>query len=127
MTPISTGSTLMPIPSSHLMAALTSGRGPLNSRQMMPIASVTLAWRTLVTTANLRANSQITGVVINLGGYMSQRRNCAGGVAALVLGCALDFLAGIGAFLPGLAARLHPPAMAGMMLTSSPSLRAVSW
>src|SRR5208282_6515572 len=94
------------------------GRSPPISRQTMPISSVTLAWRTLVTTGNFRANSHITGLVINLGGYISQSRVCVGG-AALAAGD-LDFLGGMG----GLS---YPPAMAGMMLISSPFLRGVSW
>ena len=52
ITSISTGSTLTPSFSSHLMAALISARLPSSSRQTMPISSVTLAWRTLVTTLN---------------------------------------------------------------------------
>ena len=50
ITLISTGSTFTPCLSSHLMAAVTSLRFPSNSRHTMPISSVTLAWRMLVTT-----------------------------------------------------------------------------
>src|SRR6266496_3500201 len=56
------------------MAVLMSARWPSNSRQTTPISSVTLAWRTLVTTLNLWPNSQTTGVVISFGGYISHRR-----------------------------------------------------
>src|SRR5208282_6208898 len=74
MTPISTGSTLMPALSNQRTAALTADCRPLISRQMMPISSVTLAWRMLVTTGNLRPNCQITGAVMSLVGYISQSR-----------------------------------------------------
>src|SRR5580698_4769940 len=72
------------------MAALTLFCGPLISRQTMPISSVTLAWRTLVTTGNLWPNSQITGFVINLTGYISHSRFWTDSVAGL------DFLVGMG-------------------------------
>src|SRR5687767_10328653 len=57
------------------MAALMSGRWPSSSRQTMPISSVTLACLTLVTTGNFCANSQITGLVISFGGYISHKRD----------------------------------------------------
>src|SRR5580658_7273792 len=53
------------------MACFKSLCFPPSSRQTMPISSVTLAWRTLVVTGNFFASSQITGVVISLGGYIS--------------------------------------------------------
>src|SRR6266542_1645402 len=96
MTLISTGSTLMPILPSHLMAALMSGRLPSNSRQTMPISSVTLAWRTLVMTLNLWPSSQMTGLVIMRGGYISQSRVFWGAPLLLGLGVA-DFLLALGA------------------------------
>src|SRR5438309_8690646 len=64
------------------MAALIWPRGPSSSRQTTPISSVTLACRTLVTTLNLRPSSQITGLGISLGGYISHKR--------VFCGCALS-------------------------------------
>src|SRR2546425_5404505 len=64
----------MPPFSSQAMAALISGRRPSNSRQTMPISSVTLAWRTLVMTLNFWPNSQTTGRVISRGGYINHSR-----------------------------------------------------
>src|SRR3989442_13259081 len=78
MTLISTGSTLMFSFSSHLMAALMSGRRPSISRQTMPISSVTLAWRTLVMTGNFWLNFQITGVGINFGGNSNNELGSSG-------------------------------------------------
>src|SRR5688572_33054177 len=84
MTLISTGSTLMPVFSSHWMAALMSGRWPSSSRQTIPISSVTLAWRTFVMTGNFCVSCQITGLVMSFGGYISHRRDfCGPGDAAL--------------------------------------------
>src|SRR5437763_11557376 len=74
ITLISTGSTLIFIFSSHLMAALMSARAPSISRQTMPISSVTLAWRTLVMTGYFWLSCPITGVVINFGGNISHKR-----------------------------------------------------
>src|SRR5437764_11789645 len=85
MTLISTGSTLMLSFSSHLMAALISGRWPSISRQTMPISSVTLACRTFVMTGNFWLNCQMTGVVINLGGNISHKRVFCGPAGALFL------------------------------------------
>src|SRR5208282_3392603 len=69
--------------SSHLMAAFTSLRGPSSSRHTMPISSVTLACRMLVTTLNLCPTSQMNGFLMTLGGYISHRR-CWVGVVDLV-------------------------------------------
>src|SRR5262249_21353016 len=66
----STGSTLPPIFSNHLMAALMSARLPSSSRLTIPISSVTLAWRILVTTGNLCPSFQINGSLMRLGGYI---------------------------------------------------------
>src|SRR5436190_11154756 len=90
MTLISTGSTLTPSFSSHLIAALTSSRLPSTSRQTMPISSVTLAWRILVATLNFWLRFQINGWVMSLGGYISQRRCWVG---------ELDFVTGSDFFL----------------------------
>src|SRR5277367_4479537 len=96
------------------MAALMLLAGPLISRHTMPISSVTLAWRTLVITGNLWPSSHTTGLVIILGGYISHSRFCTDSAAVLDLAIGMGILS-------------YPPAMAGMMLTSSPSRRAVSW
>src|SRR5437773_1509615 len=120
----------MPIFSSHLIADLMSARRPSSSKQTIPISSVTLAWRTLVMTLNFWLSSQITGLVIIRGGYISQSRLFCG-APSLPARAGPDFfltLAGmkqrIGdwGFAIGDVAVLHPPAMAGMMLISSPSL-----
>src|SRR5260221_2469265 len=58
------------------MAALISERLPSISRLTMPISSVTLAWRMLVTTGNFRVSCQRSGSLMSLGGYISQRRIC---------------------------------------------------
>src|SRR5438876_5373576 len=81
ITLISTGSTLMPSFSSHWMAALMSERAPSNSSDTIPISSVTLACRTLVMTGNRCVNSQITGLVISFGGYISQSRVFCGALS----------------------------------------------
>src|SRR6478735_8153268 len=80
---ISTGSTLTFCDSSHLMAALISARSPASSRQTMPISSVTLAWRMLVTRSNLWPNCQMSGLVMSLGGYINHRRVCCGVLAVV--------------------------------------------
>src|SRR5580700_4216896 len=82
MIEISTGSTLTPIFSSHLIAALMSARLPSSSRLTIPISSVTLAWRMLVVTSNLHVNCQINGSLMSFGGYISQRRVCWFAVAS---------------------------------------------
>ena len=73
-------------------------RAPSSSRQTIPISSVTLAWRTLVTTLNLWLNSQITGVVIIFGGYINQSRVFCGELFAPDLAGA-DFFLGLAAML----------------------------
>ena len=71
---ISTGSTLTPLRPSQVMAFFTSAAKPSSSRQTRPISSVTLACRTLVMTGNFFESSHTTGLVMSLGGNMSQRR-----------------------------------------------------
>ena len=61
----------------------------------MPISSVTLAWRTLVTSGNLWLSSQITGVLMSLGGYMSHKRVCCGPLAEALAGEVFFFALGI--------------------------------
>src|SRR6187551_3657373 len=75
------------------MAALISARSPASSRQTMPISSVTLAWRILVTRSNLWPNCQMSGLVMSLGGYIYHKRVCCGVLA--VVGADF-FLAAIG-------------------------------
>src|SRR5471032_845061 len=60
------------------MAAFTSARLPSSSRHTTPISSVTLHWRMLVTTGNLRPSFQMSGSLMSLGGYISHRRVCCG-------------------------------------------------
>src|SRR5437773_12032503 len=75
------------------MAVLMSARCPSNSRQTTPISSVTLAWRTLVTTLNLWPNSQTTGVVISFGGYISHNRVFCGWLLSVGAAAGFFFLA----------------------------------
>src|SRR5687768_7653919 len=76
----------MPTFSNHLIASFIALRWPSNSKHTMPISSVTLACRTLVITGNFWASSQITGFVINRGGYINHRRRFSlpAGLADLV-------------------------------------------
>src|ERR1017187_2107538 len=60
------------------MAAFTSSRLPSNSRHTMPIFSVTLACRILVTTLNFWPSFQISGSLMSLGGNISHKRLCVG-------------------------------------------------
>src|SRR5258708_37521430 len=92
MTLISTGSTLTPSFSSHLIAALMSWRLPSSSRLTMPISSVTLAWRIFVTTGNFWLSFQIKGSLINRGGYISHSRVCSGEVSLVSM---IDFFFGM--------------------------------
>src|SRR5579859_1294927 len=91
----------------------------------------------LVTTLNLWPTSQMNGFLISLGGYISHNR-CWVGVVGLVitagfleaLGMAVQFAIDdlrftIASFQCFDSLTLHPPAMAGMMLISSPSFNGV--
>src|ERR1700733_6710051 len=58
------------------MAALMSARLPSSSRLTMPISSVTLHWRMLVTTGNFWLSCQMSGSLMSFGGYISHKRVC---------------------------------------------------
>src|SRR5687768_4193684 len=98
MTLISTGSTLMPWDSSHLMASLIWERLASSSRQTMPISSVTLTWRMLKTTGNFWPSSQMMGRGMSLAGYISQRRLVSWASGEVLESLAAGFLSRVSAF-----------------------------
>src|SRR5437867_583098 len=77
MTLISTGSTLTPCFSSHLLAALISARLPSSSKLTTPISSVMLAWRILVTKGNFWPSFQMSGSLMSRGGNINHSRLCS--------------------------------------------------
>src|SRR5262245_28806168 len=125
------------------MADLTVSRLPSTSRQTMPISSVTLAWRMFVTTLKRLPSSQMSGCWMSLGGYINHKRRCVGGLAggrgagvrlaeARLAGVRLagraDLVALVFLVLRAMVLielSFQPPAIAGMMLISSPSFKGV--
>src|SRR6266851_395034 len=71
-----------------------SARLPSSSRLTIPISSVTLAWRTLVTTGNFWPSFQINGSLISRSGNISQSRVCCGESERVELAVFLRFVDG---------------------------------